>query len=306
MTFPPFQQRRIWGIAAILGIVLVLIVGMSLVLRSRYQLRTSRVLASTTGIDLESAKEGTLYASMSAPGRAPGAMEILPLKVIRHARLVLEVPQYESFDASLRSLSQRYGYLSNLQLNKDERGVRRAEIILRVEASRFDQVLTEFKRLGSVQQETISVDDVTRTYADLEARFANKRSSAARLREIIQTRTGKLADVIEAEEALSRITEEIESMEAQKRSMESQMAYSTLSAEVHEPLLKDSRSMEPGLWTPVAESLREARGALIGSLAFLLAAVIVLSPWVLILLGAFLLGRRWFRRRKAAAEVEAS
>jgi hypothetical protein len=257
------------------------------------------VLMKTVGMDMGeelSCKQD----SPSASGSHPAEVSLLPQKLIRNAKLSLEIQNYDRFDASLRPLSQRFGYLSNIQVNQDEHGVRRAEITLRVEASHFEEALASFKRLGTVKHEEINVEDVTRSYADLEARFANKRTCAARLREIIQTRAGKLSEVIEAEQALSSLTEEMESMEAQKRGLDNRLAYSTIQAEVHEPAVI-AATETPSLWVPVLDSLKEARGALIGSLAFVMAAVIVLSPWALLGLGAFLLWRR-FRKREVMAD----
>lgn len=179
-----------------------------------------------------------------------------------------------------------------MKASADDDGRRRAELTLRVQAERFDAVFAEFKALGAVKSEEVKVEDVTRAYADLEARRANKRTAAARLREIIATRTGKLSDVIEAEQALSQVTEELESMEAQKRTMDSQIAYSTLHAEVFEPA-RPRRFNEPRLWEPLVGALKDGRSGLISSLAFLVEALIVLSPWILLGTLAFWLFRRW-------------
>jgi len=299
MQLPFIGNRRALALV-ITPCILVLIIGVAgWALRGRDSL-AMRVLCKTTGIDITEEKEAS--ASPRGPNlNPPGDVKLLPQKLIRNAKLSLEIKQYERFEASLRALTQRFGYLSNIQVSQDEHGVRQANITLRAEASRFDEALEAFKSLGTVKHEEISVEDVTRSYADLEARFANKRTCAGRLREIIQTRAGKLSDVIEAEQALSEITEQMESMEAQKRSMDNQLSYSTITAQVCEPAA--IRQDKPvSLWLPVKDSLKEARGALIGTLAFVLAAVIVLSPWTLLALGSYLLWRRFRGRGKEVVE----
>jgi len=283
-----------WTTVGILILIVTLVAwagrGRVLTMQRRAELNLTESISFDKAADLSARGANPLQ---------PAELRLLPQKLIRNAKLSLEIQHYGRFETALGGLTQRCGYLSNIQVNQDERGIRRAEITLRVEASRFDEALAAFKRLGTVSHEEISVEDVTRSYADLEARFANKRISAARLREIIQTRAGKLSDVIEAEQALAGITEEMESMEAQKRSLDNQLSYSTIKAEVHEPAPPASAPLS--LWVPILDAVKEARSALIGCLAFLVMVVIVLAPWALLILGGFLCWRR-FRGRKTERE----
>lgn len=108
--------------------------------------------------------------------------------------------------------------------------------------------------------------------------------------------------MIEAEQALGQVTEEIESMEAQKRSMDGQISYSTLRADVFEPPLP-RKFDAPTLWEPLVGALKNGRSGLIASLAFLLEATIVLSPWVLLLALGFWVIRRCRASRPSAEEV---
>jgi hypothetical protein len=242
------------------------------------------------------------------PQCAPQAMiartpaELLPPKLIRNAKISLEVKDFPRFESACRGLAQRYGYLSDLRLSREEDGRRRADLTIRVAAERLDAALAEFKALGTVKKEELTVEDVTRAYADLEARRANKRTTAARLREIIANRTGKLSDVIEAEQALGQVTEELESMEAQKRTMDGQIQYSTLHADVFEPPLP-VKAKEPALWEPLMAAIKDGRSGLIATLAFTLEALIVGFPWILLLVLGILGYRRWHSLRPPREEV---
>jgi hypothetical protein len=118
--------------------------------------------------------------------------------------------------------------------------------------------------------------------------------AAARLRDIIAHRTGRLEEVIEAERALAGVTEQIERLDAQKRSYDHPIAYSTPTADVAEPI---PAAEGPSLWKPPGDALLDTRSTLIAMAAFLLQAVLVLSPWAL----AGWLGWKAFRRRRMAA-----
>jgi hypothetical protein len=219
------------------------------------------------------------------------AIFLAPSKIIRTAKLSLEVKDWSGFDATLRGLAAHYGYLANAEVATADDGKYRASITLRVEASRFDQALAEFKGLGTVKSEHIGAEDIARAYTDLEARRANKRVAAARMRDIIANRTGRLEEIIQAEQALSAVTEEIERLDALKRGYDGQLTYSTIQAEVFEPLAKPEG---PSLWKPFKDALVDTRTTLIAMAAFLLEALLVLAPWAL--LGGF--GWRIWRKRK--------
>jgi len=298
MRFPPRLSRKSLALSGT-GIILALLV---LIGTTAFRRESSATVRKTVSMELDESvvKMDCAPPPPSPPLRAAAAqaltaetrLELLPQKLIRSARLSLEVKDFARFESSCRQLAARCGYLADLRINAEENGRKHADLTLRIPAERFDAALAEFKSLGVVKKEELSVEDVTRAYADLEARRLNKRTTAARLREIIANRTGKLSDVIEAEQALGQVTEELESMEAQKRALDGQISYSTLRADVFEPPLPQKFN-SPTLWEPVVGALKSGRTELIGSLAFALEALIVISPWILLALLGLWSYRRW-------------
>ncbi len=291
MRLPPLPSRTTLALAGT-GIILALLALVGATGFRSSSLATAHRAMSMNVCESAVALECASPPPPSSPRAAESLMELLPQKLIRSARISLEVKDFPRFESQCRQLAGRYGYLSDLRIATLESGQKRADLTLRIQAERFDAALADFKALGVVRKEELSVEDVTRAYADLEARRANKRTAAIRLREIIANRTGKLSDVIEAEQALTQVTEEIESMEAQKRAMDGQVGYSTLRADVFEPPVVQ-KSTAPALWEPLASALKEGRSGLIASLAFLLQTLIVLSPWILLSLVGTWCFRRW-------------
>lgn len=291
---PPLLSRKGLALAGTAVILVLLALASTQAFRKGSPYLASKVVQRTVGMDLS---EAPVMQYAPPPPPPPGSLvdarvELAPQKRIRTARISLEVKDFRRFESSCRALAERHGYLAELKATTEDDGRKRADLTLRIQAARFDGALAEFKALGTVKREEIKVEDVTRAYADLEARRANKRAAALRLREIIATRTGKLSDVIEAEQALSQVTEELESMEAQKRILDSQIAYSTLHADVFEPA-RPAKFREPGLWAPLVGALKDGRSGLITSLAFLVEVIIVLSPWVLLTALTVWSIRRW-------------
>lgn len=291
---PPLLSRKGLALAGTALILVLLALASTQAFRKGSPFSASKVVQRAVGMDL---CEAPVMQYAPPPPPAPGSLvdaqvELAPQKRIHTARISLEVKDFPRFESACRALAEHHGYLAELKATTEDDGRTRADLTLRIQAARFEGALAEFKALGTVKHEEVKVEDVTRAYADLEARRANKRAAAVRLREIIATRTGKLSDVIEAEQALSQVTEELESMEAQKRTLDSQIAYSTLHADVSEPL-RPAKFREPTMWAPMVGALKDGRTGLITSLAFLVEVFIVLSPWILISALTFWSIRRW-------------
>jgi hypothetical protein len=228
-------------------------------------------------------------------GTASLASMTAALKLIRTAQVSIEVASYEKAAQAIARLAEGHGgYVADTQAARGERDRRHGTITLKVPASRFGTALAELKAVGTVESEQVSTQDVTKAYSDLETRLKVKRETADRLREILKARTAKLAEILEAERELARVTEEIEHMEGERRFYDHQVALSTITAQVHEP----HAVVRPGLFTPVSEALRESLGVLVASFAALIFVAAVLAPWLGLALVAWRATRAIRARRR--------
>lgn len=211
-------------------------------------------------------------------------------RLIRRAELELEVRDFPAFEARMRELAAKFGYLASAEVEVQEDGRRRAHLELKAEAARFEAALSAFKALGTVRKESQSVEDASLNWVDLEARASAKRMAIQRLRELLQQRTGKLSEVVTAEKALAEMTESLDSLEARRRVLGDQVAYASLQAEVFEP---GARNEPEGLRARLKALGGEALSALLRSLGWMAGGFLMLLPWLL--LGGLL----WrFRRRR--------
>jgi len=85
-----------------------------------------------------------------------------------------------------------------------------------------------------VEEETRSNQEVTDQYIDLTARLKAARATEQRILQLLATRTGKLSDVLEAEQELERVRGEIESMDGQRVRMEHEVSYATVKVQLNE------------------------------------------------------------------------
>ena len=172
---------------------------------------------------------GTLGAGDSVVPPPGGPM------IVRTAGVTLTTRDFEQVRAGLDDILRRHrGYVGELNISTPAGVKRTLTATLRVPADQLDATLAEVRKLGRVEAESQSGQEITAQYVDLEARLSNSRNTERRLVDLLQQRTGKLADVLAVETELSRVRGEIESMESQRKSLAKQVDFATLNATVNE------------------------------------------------------------------------
>jgi hypothetical protein len=100
-------------------------------------------------------------------------------------------------------------------------------IALRIPNERLDSVLASLTTLGKVTRKNVTARDVTAEYTDLEIRLDNARALEGRLKEILK-QASTVAETLDVERELARVTLELDKLEGQKRLMNSQITFATL------------------------------------------------------------------------------
>ena len=100
------------------------------------------------------------------------------------------------------------------------------QITIRIPRGQFDDVIKRIEKLGDVTHRSITAQDVTDEYVDLEIRIKNARAMRDRLQELLKQAAVK--DALEIEKELGRITGEIERMEGRLKLLKDKIAYSTI------------------------------------------------------------------------------
>jgi hypothetical protein len=140
--------------------------------------------------------------------------------IVRTAGVSLTTRDFDQARAGLDDILRRHrGYVGELNVRTPAGVGRTLAATLRVPADQLDGTLAEVRKLGRVEAESQSGQEITAQYVDLEARLSNGRNTERRLIDVLQQRTGKLADVLAVETELSRVRGEIESMESQRKTL---------------------------------------------------------------------------------------
>lgn len=98
---------------------------------------------------------------------------------------------------------------------------------LRVPSDKLDEVLGDVEGMGKVISKTLSSEDVTERYVDIQARLNTKKELRDRLKKLLD-KAVDVKDVLAIEKEFNRIQSDIDSMEARLKSMKGKVDYASL------------------------------------------------------------------------------
>jgi Domain of unknown function (DUF4349)/Putative zinc-finger len=216
----------VWGLAGACVVALVIVSSPRLTRHSQY-------------VDMVRANKAV--SAEIAPGLTVNVVSAVPLAVARKpmiartAQLAFTTTEFDKVRDRIEEILKRHqGYVGQLSASAPVGVARALEATLRVPADQLDAAVTELKKLGRVESESQSGEEVTEQYIDLEARLSNARNTEQRLTDLLRQRTGKLADVLAVEKEIDSVRGEIERMEAEKKNLASRVDFATLNVKVTE------------------------------------------------------------------------
>jgi hypothetical protein len=228
--------------------------------------------------------------------------------IIRTANLALKVEETEQAVAQIKSIATSLGgYVADSNIWRSDEKLR-GTVTIRVPAESLDAAMEQIKGLAiEVERESVSGQDVTEEYTDLDARLRNLEATEKELLELlteVREKTRKAEDVLAVHRELTSIRGEIEQAKGRMQYLERMTDLATVTVE----LIPKEAIVRAG-WAP-GGTLQDALRGLVRALQTLADVVIwvvvfVLPIAVLVLLPLFvifLIWRRWRRRRAEGAE----
>ena len=182
-----------------------------------------------------------------------------------------------------------------------------AWITVRVPADGLQSLVDQLSGLGEVTASSVNRQDVTAVTLDLEARVDAAQASVDRLTELM-AQAGNLTDLIAAESALAERQATLESYQQQLKYYDEQVAFSTLTVTLSEPV--ETVEADP---TGFGDGLAAGWNGLVATLNGIVIAIGFLLPWLLALavIGAIVWGivtlvRRRKSRQGSVSSVDSS
>jgi len=224
--------------------------------------------------------------------------------IARTASISLIVKDFGPVEATVKAIAQRHnGYMASLNMASPQDSARTLSATLQIPSSQLESAVAELKQLGRVDQETQSGEEVTKEFTDRAARLKNARATEQRLLDVLREHTGKVKDILDAEQEIARVRGEIELMEADQRALQTRIDFATVQLSVQEEYKAGLQGAPPSTGTRLRNAAVDGYRSLIESVigigVFALQALPILLLWGIVL---FLPARwMWKRFRRAAA-----
>jgi len=201
------------------------------------------------------------YAAEPSSGETP-ASALANRKLIRNATVELEIVNFDHAVQTITAFSnEERGYVATTNSEKQANGKLRGQVVVKVLPENLDRFLQKLRGLGELKNQTLGAEDVTKAYFDTDARLKNAHVMEQRLIDMLKTKTGKVADLLQVEKELGRVREEIEKMQGELKYWDSQVQLATVTIslaekDMEEPaafLLKERAQL--ALYTPDVEKI---------------------------------------------------
>lgn len=214
-------------------------------------------------------------------GVMPANFEVRERSIIRRGESVLRVDRVKEAAKQVLAIVKKHnGFVqsSTEQLSMDSPMM---NLEARVPVDRFDTVLVELEQVGTLLSRTTGSEDVTMQVVDLEARLKSlKLEEQAYQRILLQAK--KIPDVLQVQQRLTEVRGQIESMQAQYKTLREQVAYSTINIVLQQSAAFASEVQDKGwlgeTWASAVSALKAGGRATVSALIWLA----VMSPFWLV------------------------
>jgi Domain of unknown function (DUF4349) len=233
-------------------------------------------------------------ATTYAPNQTP-TVPVQGPQVIRQAQLTINVTS-GSFDtklADVRALVElEQGFIAGTDAQAtsqtDDR-IRSGVITFMVPAAKYDETIDAVSKLGKVQNEHLTGQDVSAQYVDLQARLANEEAQRQAMLTLLG-RAQSVADIIAIQTQLGQITQQIEELKGQIQYLDHNTAFSSVSVQLIEAGAPVS-AQSADSWG-FATALSDAAHNFVTTINYIVGGLGAIGPVVILLGLGFILWRR--------------
>ncbi|MDD1705872.1 MAG: DUF4349 domain-containing protein [Methanoregulaceae archaeon] len=213
-------------------------------------------------------------------------------KVIRTGSVNLEVGNVTTTLDPLKGIAIAHGgYLGSMSVNTQYGDRLYAVLTMRVPAREFDSTLTEIKMLGTLKSESLSADDVTEEYVDLQARRTALANQLAQYNRIME-QAENVSEILDVQVQIERVQVELDRIDGRLKYLDNRVDYATITVTLEEP-----EPVGGGEGFSIVTVINESIAGFLAVTAGLIILLISIIP--LIILGIIAYGSyRWWKGRK--------
>ena len=238
--------------------------------------------AETTTAGIVQPEAGT------AQDQSGSNLPVIQPKIIKSAVVSVEVAK-GTFEESMVKVTKTAelmgGYVSTTESYSDADGkLTSGRIIIRVPGEKFNTAIDDIKKAGELKSISITGQDVTQEYVDLESRLKNFVAQEKILLDLMNKSTN-VKDSIEVQKELSNVQGEMEVIKGRMNYLDNLVGFSTVDVYIAEPAV--APPVNAGGFVNAVKRGVEGAVKVLNGLAFFLIAIspiLVLAAIVLLII----------------------
>jgi len=214
-------------------------------------------------------------------------------RIVREGTMRLQVDE-DGFDAAFERVVSTAGRLGGTVLSSDatsnDAGLTSGSVTVRVPADDYDALLTAISEIGEVRERSITSEDVSSEFVDLEARLRHNEAQERFYLSLLEQADG-VEDAIAVQQRVEGIQQTIEQIKGRLSFLEERTSFSRLTIELFETgaAFQTASGQRPTF----AHYLGTARDALVTVLGGALVIGTVVLPFAIVGLAVFAVVRRF-------------
>ena len=236
----------------------------------------------------------------SAEVSTEGAVVETNRMIIHQASLSVNVKELDKAQANIEQKVAQYGgYIVESNVYQEDDQTSSGNMVVRIPEKHFEKFLADAEgQAAKVIERTVTGQDVTEQYVDLQSRVKSKRAVEERLLAFM-SKAQKTEDLLKISADLAKVQEEIEVMVGKMKYLENQTSFSTVELLMYENkvIVPEIESKELNTWEKTKKQLATSTNSLLATGSALIVFFIGNLP-VLLILTLIGLGVYWFVRKK--------
>ncbi|GIN70225.1 hypothetical protein J14TS2_07000 [Bacillus sp. J14TS2] len=176
--------------------------------------------------------------------------------VIHQVQLQVRVQKLEQAQALIEKRVEQYaGYIVESNIYRESETEKAGQLVIRIPDKDFQTFLRDTEEeVAEVLERTISGEDVTEQYVDLEARLQSKQVVEKRLLSFLEE-AKKTEDLLQISNDLASVQEEIETITGKMKFLKNQTDYSTITIYMTEDSIQKIAEKPLNTWEKTKKQL---------------------------------------------------
>jgi len=219
--------------------------------------------------------------------------------IIKTSQIRLEVQNVTEALDPIRSIATTHGgYTGSLSVNTQYGDRLYGSVTIRIPAHGFESAIAEIKMLGTLKSESLSAEDVTEEYVDLQARRTALANQLAQYTRIME-KAENVSEILEVQTQIERVQVEIDRIDGRLKYLDNRVDYATITVTLAEPEPVGGRE-----GFSLISVINEGIAGFLTVVAGLVIILISIIPLVILGVVVYLL-YRWWKGRKGQVKKQA-